>query len=421
MVPTQTLAVFAQAGIGLIFTLNVVVGVRFCQFAFKTASEEFKAHRARKARGLEMPGKLSREERKLWEVFATTDMDGSGSIGKEELEKILHDGHYDFTQTELDDMLNEVDKDHSGQLEWGEFKQIAKKLSLMSVPEAGGLGRLLYFEQIMWFFAQCLTPIYMYTSVGPVSLWEQSPDFLSYLAELYLNGIEYAAFRRMLYVCATIVYLVAGFPFLLFKVPVIGPAVFGLRKLTGYDQQGNVRALMTGEELHTKYDLEKQRPDTRAKDSTLSGHGKGLTRQLTGLAHAPFNVSKAHLPHLPKFGKRHSAHASEEEKAATSIQSRIRGRDARRAAAAKTDAAAGDDKEAVEKSAATIQSRIRGRQARRAAAAAKKTGAGEEATSSQSATSEASQSKAVPSEATAKTPRSSRGYLSRVRSMKSKK
>ena len=123
------LAIFAQAGIGLILTLNLTVGVRFFQFAASTAYEEYMDHRAQKARGVEMPKGLSRDEKHLWEVFAKTDKDGSGSIGKDEMEKILREGHYDFSPSELEDMLNEVDKDHSGQLEWSEFKKIAKKLS----------------------------------------------------------------------------------------------------------------------------------------------------------------------------------------------------------------------------------------------------------------------------------------------------
>lgn len=273
----------------------------------------------------------------------------------------------------------------------------------------------------------------MYTSVGPPHLWEDSPDFLSYVATLLFNGIEYPVFRRMLYVCATIVYLVAGFPFLLFKVPVLGPAMFGLRKVTGYDRAGNVRAVMTSEELHAKYEKEqKEKKEGAAEDSTILGRGKSLIRQPTAaLQHAPFKVSKK--VHLPKFGKsKAGAPANEEDKAATAIQSRIRGRKARQATAkaadtAKTadaDAAASDAKD-VEKSATTIQSLIRGRQARRSAAAAKKADASQQVASSQSETAEASQSSAAEaseSKAGAKTPRSPRMSLSRMRrSSKSQK
>jgi len=401
------LAIFAQAGIGLILTLNLTVGVRFFQFAASTAYEEYMDHRAQKARGVEMPKGLSRDEKHLWEVFAKTDKDGSGSIGKDEMEKILREGHYDFSPSELEDMLDEVDKDRSGQLEWSEFKKIAKKLSLMKLPEAGGLGRLLYFEQILWLIAQISAPVYMFTSVGPPHLWEETGgNFFSYLFTLYLQGIEYPAFRRMLYVCATIVYLIAGFPFLLFKVPVLGPAMFGLRKSTGYDRAGNVRAVMTGEELHHKYEKEKKAEVDLAEDSTI----RKLIRAPTSLT--PNVVSKK--VHLPHFGKRSSKHEpTEEDKAAVAIQSRIRGKKARQATA-KTAGADADDAKELEKSATTIQSRIRGRAARRAAA--KETDASPEV-----ATAEASASAAAEGEAKAKTPRSPRMSLSRMRSSRSSK
>ena len=45
---------------------------------------------------------------------------------------------------------------------------------------------------------------------------------------------------------------------LLFKVPLLGPALFGLRSASGYDRQGNVRVAMTAEESEHRYKHEQR-------------------------------------------------------------------------------------------------------------------------------------------------------------------
>ena len=98
----------------------------------------------------QMPEGLSHAEKHLWQVFQLADVDGSNSLDTEEFEKALRKGHYDFSQVELKEMLEEVDQDRSGRLEFKEFGKIATRLSMMRIPEAALLGRLLLFEQLIW-------------------------------------------------------------------------------------------------------------------------------------------------------------------------------------------------------------------------------------------------------------------------------
>ena len=44
----------------------------------------------------------------------------------------------------------------------------------------------------------------------------------------------------------------------LFQLPLIGPALFGLRRASGYDRQGNVRMVMTAQESEHKYKREQR-------------------------------------------------------------------------------------------------------------------------------------------------------------------
>ena len=69
----------------------------------------------------QMPKGLTREERHLWRVFAKADADGTGAIDAKEFEAVLRRGHYDFSPQELSELVERVDKDRSGQLEWAEF------------------------------------------------------------------------------------------------------------------------------------------------------------------------------------------------------------------------------------------------------------------------------------------------------------
>ena len=61
------------------------------------------------------------EKLKLKECFNALDDDGSGSIGIDELEEPLIGLGFASTRQEVLDMINLVDEDQSGQIEFGEF------------------------------------------------------------------------------------------------------------------------------------------------------------------------------------------------------------------------------------------------------------------------------------------------------------
>ena len=44
------------------------------------------------------------------------------------------------------------------------------------------------------------------------------------------------------------------------QLPLFGPALFGLRKVTAYDQAGNVRAVMTAVEFERTFERERPQP-----------------------------------------------------------------------------------------------------------------------------------------------------------------
>jgi len=61
-------------------------------------------------------------DKQLRTAFNLFDKDGKGTIGKNDLKKLLKDMKVELTDEELKDILNDVDEDGSGQIEFKEFK-----------------------------------------------------------------------------------------------------------------------------------------------------------------------------------------------------------------------------------------------------------------------------------------------------------
>ncbi|EKG14522.1 Calcium-binding EF-hand [Macrophomina phaseolina MS6] len=69
-----------------------------------------------------MADTLSDEESKqLLEAFKLFDKDGDGSITSKELGEVMRSLGQNPTEAELDDMINEVDTDHTGSIDFQEF------------------------------------------------------------------------------------------------------------------------------------------------------------------------------------------------------------------------------------------------------------------------------------------------------------
>jgi len=62
-------------------------------------------------------------DKQLRTAFNLFDKDGKGTIGKEDLKKLLKDMKVELTDDELKDILNDVDEDGSGKIEFNEFKK----------------------------------------------------------------------------------------------------------------------------------------------------------------------------------------------------------------------------------------------------------------------------------------------------------
>lgn len=66
-------------------------------------------------------------ERELYEAFKEFDEDGSNTISKEEFGNFMRKLGYRPTLVELQEMIDEVDKDKHGQIGFDEFKMIMTK------------------------------------------------------------------------------------------------------------------------------------------------------------------------------------------------------------------------------------------------------------------------------------------------------
>ena len=168
----------------------------------------------------------------------------------------------------------------------------------MRVPETSLLAAVLMLEIGFWCVALVTSMPYCFCCVGPAELWDRTDGFFGYVFAFLMEGVHQPAIRRQMYFYSAMVYLIGGGPYLLFKVtphtawddyacactmrvlcvyatphasplllfkvPLLGPALFGLRRATGYDRQGNVRVLMTAEESEHRYKHEQRAVSKRA-------------------------------------------------------------------------------------------------------------------------------------------------------------
>ncbi|PVD26474.1 hypothetical protein C0Q70_14151 [Pomacea canaliculata] len=90
-------------------------------------------------------GGINREEKRLFraefrEAFCMFDKDGDGRITEQELGTVLRSLGQDPTDTELKDMINDVDTDGSGTIEFNEFllmmSQKCEKTELEEIADA---------------------------------------------------------------------------------------------------------------------------------------------------------------------------------------------------------------------------------------------------------------------------------------------
>mmetsp|Transcript_404 Transcript_404/g.933 ORF Transcript_404/g.933 Transcript_404/m.933 type:complete len:151 (-) Transcript_404:282-734(-) len=63
-------------------------------------------------------------DKELRDAFAVFDADGSGSISRSELKKLMKNLGQSLSDAELDAMMDEVDTDGNGEIDFSEFKSM---------------------------------------------------------------------------------------------------------------------------------------------------------------------------------------------------------------------------------------------------------------------------------------------------------
>jgi calmodulin len=67
------------------------------------------------------------QKQEFKEAFSLFDKDGDGTISTTELGTVMRALGQNPSETELNDMINEVDQDHSGSIEFEEFINLMEK------------------------------------------------------------------------------------------------------------------------------------------------------------------------------------------------------------------------------------------------------------------------------------------------------
>lgn len=70
-------------------------------------------------------------DKELRDAFAVFDADGSGSISRSELKKLMKNLGQTLSDAELDAMMDEVDTDGNGEIDFHEFKSMMVSRTLL--------------------------------------------------------------------------------------------------------------------------------------------------------------------------------------------------------------------------------------------------------------------------------------------------
>lgn len=89
-------------------------------------------------------------EKELRDAFAVFDTDGSGSIDRKELKRLMKKLGQALTEAELDAMMDEVDTNGDGEISFEEFKAMMVRFILMSNVRVNKCGYTHSPERLFW-------------------------------------------------------------------------------------------------------------------------------------------------------------------------------------------------------------------------------------------------------------------------------
>jgi calmodulin len=109
--------------------VEIYLSQKFNVFVIHSVAEE-KGHENRDSRPDNMVEQLTEEQiAEFKEAFSLFDKDGDGSITTKELGTVMRSLGQNPTEAELQDMINEVDADGNGTIDFGEFLNLmARKM-----------------------------------------------------------------------------------------------------------------------------------------------------------------------------------------------------------------------------------------------------------------------------------------------------
>jgi calmodulin len=107
-------------------------------------------------------------EKELRDAFAVFDTDGSGSIDRKELKRLMKKLGQALTEAEVDAMMDEVDANGDGEISYEEFKLMMVRFlfsysEAIAVAELGGMIRKRFPSWFGWLLKSCFVSRFIFS------------------------------------------------------------------------------------------------------------------------------------------------------------------------------------------------------------------------------------------------------------------
>eukprot|EP00854_Cymbomonas_tetramitiformis_P005227 gene5227-6357_t len=132
------------------------------------------------------------------EAFAIFDKDGDGTIVTEELETVMRALGQNPTEKELEDMINEVDGDHSGTIDFPEFLCLMAKKLQDACSEDELIDAFNAFDESQNGSLSAADLRHVMTNIGEKLSESEMEDFFKASNVDRKGQISYEEFRKMM-------------------------------------------------------------------------------------------------------------------------------------------------------------------------------------------------------------------------------